>query len=88
LPVRRLRLPLRLERLRRLRRLRLRRLLLVDRTLPRLLEAGTFPLNQNDTGCQGRVALDPAGPVSFAIGLLIFDLIAADTRGCRDQLAL
>ncbi|MGA9947017.1 MAG: hypothetical protein WBQ24_02105, partial [Xanthobacteraceae bacterium] len=41
------RLPLRLERLRRLRRLRLRRLLLVGRTLSRLLNCGAFPLNQS-----------------------------------------
>ena len=63
LPVRRL--PLRLERLRRLR--RLRRLLLVLGTLPRLLDAQHFPTQSIDTGRHGRVLLDPAGPVLFAV---------------------
>jgi hypothetical protein len=73
------RLPLRLERLWRLRRLWLRRLLLDMGTLPRLLVPVRFRfINRHRSS--GRVSLDPAGPVSFAISLLIFDLFAADTH--------
>jgi len=49
---------MRLARLRRLR--RLWRLLLVSRTLPRLLRRDHAPTTSIDMSCRGRVLLDPA----------------------------
>jgi hypothetical protein len=49
---------MRLAWLRRLR--RLRRLLLVSRTLPRLLRREHVPTTSKDMNCYGRVMLDPA----------------------------
>ena len=55
---------MRLARLRRLR--RLRRLLLVHRTLPRLLRRHHVPTTSIDISCHGRVLLDPAHFAFFA----------------------
>jgi hypothetical protein len=73
----------RLARLRRLR--RLRRLLLLDRTLPRLLRRQHVPTTSKDMNCYGRVLLDPAYFALFAAGILASLAAAAANNVDKDR---